>query len=257
MKFGLKSTFFMLTVAFQSPVASGQPMPFPDELVEVETPGREMLFETSGELTEYDRRRDSWGVLFSVGLSQYYPDSYRSSYVLNSIEDSYGTPETSLVDISFGFSWNTPMGSPAIELGTGLYRNRYETSTDHTDIEIIPYRLQFTYALDTLMAQPYVAPYFFLGAYQMAYKEVFAASTGVETNMVDATTSINGYFGLGLLVQLNWMNSHASEESYIEFGLENAYLYLELRSFMSDGATTEVADLGSDLQFGAGLKLEY
>jgi hypothetical protein len=57
-----------------------------------------------------------------------------------------------------------------------------------------------------------------------------------------------------LAIQLNWLDETSASIAYDETGLENTFLFAEGRSFVLAG---NVPNLSSEIQWGAGLRLEY
>ena len=64
------------------------------------------------------------------------------------------------------------------------------------------------------------------------------------------------YFGAGINFQLNWLERGKAEDAYWEYGLENTYLYVEGRQFVSSGSAQD-PDFGTSFQLAAGAKVEY
>ena len=62
-----------------------------------------------------------------------------------------------------------------------------------------------------------------------------------------------GYIA-GLQLQLNFLEPHVAERARITTGLENTYLDIFATYYDARG---KLADLGSDLSWGTGLRLEF
>jgi hypothetical protein len=91
-------------------------------------------------------------------------------------------------------------------------------------------------------------PYASAGAYVVYYEEKLASQK------VGGNTSPGLYYAGGLAIQLNWLDETSASIAYDETGLENTFLFAEGRSFVLAG---NVPNLSSEIQWGAGLRLEY
>lgn len=197
----------------------------------------------------YKKRRGTFGFTMALGYSQYTPTYYKPDFVVNeTYETYYGYTETPMLEMTMGIKWNNALGSIAFDFGAGYYFNNSRNEDDNANLRIVPVRAGGTLALDTLMDEPYVVPYATVGAYTAFYNE------NVFSQSVQGNTPIGLYWAAGALFQLNWLDESSAIASYSDTGLENTYVYAEARSFMS---STDIPNLGTDPEFGAGLKLEY
>lgn len=226
-----------------------------DNWVEVEIPPNIILFDPSGNKRPYSERRSSWNTTFAFGLSQFNPTLYQSAFVQQSIDDNYGDPDLSLLDLDFGVNKNFSFGALSFNLGVGAYHNKTKSAVDVKELQIIPIRFQCGLILNNLMNTPYVAPYFFGGIYQISYEEkVTYSSDGVTEVIMQGETYPAFHYGLGILIQLNWLEEHTSEQAFLNYDIENTFLYFEARGFMSDG---QDLDFSTDPQLGAGFKIDF
>ncbi len=197
----------------------------------------------------YRERRTNFGFTLALGYSQYTPTNYKPDFVVNETYDSYyGYTETPLVDVTFGLKWNNPLGSLAVELGGGYYFNNSKNEDDNANLRVMPVRAGATLAFDTIFAEPYIVPYGTIGAYSTFYQENLASQ------VVKGNTPISMYYAGGALFQLNSLDEDAAIASFDNTGLENTFVYAEVRGFV---ASTDIPNFGTDPQFGAGIKFEY
>lgn len=251
--------FITLFLLLLGPSGYAVSLPPEEELVEVEVPPRAILFDQENNKIPYSKRKDPWGITFSIGANQYKPENYLSAYVTRSVDDDFGKPQDPGADISFGVAKNFSFGSFALEAGASYYQNRADDTNglQHT-LTITPVRFQATLTIDSFMANPYFAPYIFAGAYEMIYKEEEITPSSNATQVItEGETAVDVFYGIGLLLQLNWLDDRSANEAFISHGLENAYIYLEARTFLSPGETEDTPDFGSGFNLGAGLKLEF
>ena len=144
--------------------------------------------------------------------------------------------------------WNLPFGSFVMGGGVG-YTKR--TSTDgNATLTLIPIRIEGAFVLDMIFNEPMIAPYVVGGTYVNIYKEVQA---DVSFN---GQTQIAPYFGIGANFQLDWLDSEAGVNTFIEYGLQNTFLYIEGRQFIASGNASD-PDFSTSFQLAAGAKLEY
>lgn len=200
-------------------------------------------------LMPYKERRNNFGFTFAVGYSQYLPTYYKPDFVVNqTYETYYGETNTPLIDLTLGLKWNNPLGSFTLEAGAGYFFNNSKNEDDNGTLRVIPARAGVTYAMDALASEPVVVPYGTVGAFTAFYNEQIA-STSVSGN-----SPIGLYYAGGLMFQLNSLDEKAAAASFDESGLQNTFVFAEMRGFV---ASTDVPNFSTDPQLGAGLKLEY
>jgi hypothetical protein len=197
-------------------------------------------------LKPYSERRSTIGFNLAVGYSSYSPLDYKPDFVVNNSFDNYfGAAETPLIEVTLGPKLNMSFGSIALDLGAGYYNNE---NRDKGNLKLIPVRAGATYAMDNLSRDPVLVPYASAGAYVVYYEEKLASQK------VGGNTSPGLYYAGGLAIQLNWLDETSASIAYDETGLENTFLFAEGRSFVLAG---NVPNLSSEIQWGAGLRLEY
>lgn len=197
-------------------------------------------------LKGYTERRSTFGFNLALGYSSYAPLKYKPDFVVNNtFENYYGPAETPMIEVTLGPKWNMALGSLILDLGAGYYNNE---NRDKGNLKLIPVRAGATLALDNIGLTPYIVPYASAGTYVVYYEEKLLSQK------VGGNTSPGVYYGGGVAFQLNWLDETSASIAYDETGLENTYLYGEARSFVE---ATNIPNLGSEIQWGAGLRLEY
>lgn len=233
-----------LLVGFLVPaIATAQEANDPNALVEIQV--------TQDHLAPYKQRREDHGIYFGIQYEPLVLVNYASTLQAGlKYKDLFGDEPISLMRVNMDYKYNFALGSLALgaDIGTGSVSGNKSGSKASLDVMKYGVNLQFT--MDMLMDEPYAAPYFGLNLWQMELSETS------PTDSFSATTQMGYNYMLGLLVQLNWIDSDTSKESTFNFGLENTFLDLYITQY----AKTEAADdpnTETDLSYGAGLRLEF
>lgn len=198
-------------------------------------------------IPKYRNRRDSWGTVISAHYSLFTPSNYTPTGTTSTFATEYGDGAGALYELTVSRKLNMSIGS--VRLGGGVgYSKRDKGSRSLT---VIPLRLEGALVLDMLFEEPLVAPYVLAGGYVNIYNET-AGVAGVDD--ADGYTGVAPYFGVGANFQLDWLDKKAALSTFLDYGLQNTFLYIEGRSFVSDGSST---DFSTSFQLAAGAKLEY
>lgn len=218
----------------------------------------------------YKERRGTIGTIFSLGVSTYQPTNYNPDFTrLQTFTEYYTAPQTPMPEFKFGLKLNMTFGSVGAELGGGFFSAKRDVAGSSATLSFTPIFWGLFLNLDTLFAEPYVVPYGFLGGYSALYKET--SGTLEVGEKLDASSGqtlprFGPYYGAGLLFSLNWLDEETAYDGYMSTGLEQTYLYAEVRQF---GATLNNEDdnnaalgkskgnFGSDFHVDAGLKIEF
>lgn len=206
-------------------------------------------------LVPYNVRRPKWGSQVSLAYSQYTPKNYSTDYLATVInyEDAYGSPQMPLIEISYMYKYNFALGSAGVDVGYGFYKNEAaEVTLGDAQLDLKLARLGGRFTLDNYLPEPIVAPYVFGGVYMAIYDET---KTGAGQSF-NGTTGPAGYWGIGVLAQMNWLDKAAALESYTEAGIENTYLFLEARQYLASSENQD-PDFSTDLDLAFGLSLEF
>ena len=214
-------------------------------LVEVEPPHL-ITSDVGGEptLIPYKSRRSKWGGSVSVGYNTYSPENYESQASNELFSDVYSSG--AITELQLSVKRNLSIGSIAGEMNAGLFEVK---SDEGMKLSVTMAKIGGKFLLDTLFHEPYLAPYIGGGIYLTQYKET------VNSTAFKGTTSLAGYTKGGVLIQLDWIDTEAAQNSYLSAGIENTFLFLEAQMFM---ASSEEADPDfSGVSYGGGIQIEF
>jgi hypothetical protein len=242
--------------------SNAKPEPPPDnpnwktDLVEVEgdpyvrIPGTNRF-----EIQHYGKRRRPFGFDCAIGMSSYSPAMAKNNVSTTGVSTQYAPPQTSLIEVQFGPRWNFMMGSLALDLGAGQYYGESHGDTIDTTLTVTIVHVGARYTLDTLMREPYIAPYVAGGVYQVSYSEQGSDSAGDDLNNT-GSNPIAPYFAVGANLQLNWLDQRTARNAFREIGLLNGSLFVEARQLLS--STSGYADMSSNgVYLNGGVRLEF
>ncbi len=205
-------------------------------------------------LIPYRIRRQNSGVDVGVGFSTYAPINYESSYISGTITDFkglFGSADTPMIELYLNYKKNFSFGSLGLDLGVGYYKNSATTDAgDNLTITLQIARFGVKYILDSIGYEPKIAPYVGVGGYTAFYKD----DNGVSS--VNGNTEVAPYYMAGIMAQLNWIDPGAAVEAYAESGIENTFLYGEVRQYQAS-ANDKDPDLSTDPVFDVGMSLEF
>ena len=230
-----------------------QDMKYPDEPVVVES--RPYVWDKSKDrfrLPYYRYRKSRWGLYVQGGVQKYNPSAVRNKRTLRDRATNYeGTvPDTFEVQISPRL--DIRVGTIAFDVGYSSYSIQ-ATDGSAANLSVSLPRVGATFLFDTLFKEPYVVPYASLGFFQAQYNQ---SDSGTEGQPATGTSPISSYFSIGLLLQLNWIDSEQAALAFDELGLENSYIFGEYRTYTGpDGIDTR--GLASDETLAFGLRLEF
>lgn len=238
----LLSIHLLPGVVFAEQSEESTPASTADRLVEVEY--------YQDNLAEYKARREDHGFYFGLTFEPIEFKKYISTIDNKIYGDVFGSSTIPLILMSMEYKYNFAMGG--ISLGVGLGKGSLSSSFSGEDrsIDMTKYGLGVKYTMDNFGNEPLVAPYVGINVWYMGISETS------PTKDFSATTEMGFNYVLGLLIQLNWMDGSTSQETNYAWGLENTFLDLYASKYEKtaavDGANTE-----TDMQFGAGLRLEF
>lgn len=201
-------------------------------------------------LIPYRNRRAHWSQVYNIGFSNYRPSNYEVNFIEAPFTDIYATPDTPLVEIQAALKRNFSFGSIGAELGVGTYKNSSDTDDIESELTLHMVRLGLNLNLDNITYEPFVVPYISGGGYVIFYEET-VASTGFSGN-----TMVAPYYAFGLSFQLNWLDRESARVSYMDYGVENTFLYAEIRKFMKSSVEND-PDFSTAYDWGAGVKMEF
>lgn len=211
-------------------------------------------------LKPYRDRRPTWTREIEVGASQYEPINYVSNIITTNgtttddFESFYQYGDVPSPTIGFEFKRNFSFG--AISLGAmGSY---YSSTQGDAEITLMTPALKVSLYLDTLFDEPYIVPYGTVGYAYTMYNESDSL-TGLELS----GASDNLFVGVGLLFQLDWLDSSAARDAYSNSGIENTFIFVEVRTYLDQGIIgikedpDVYADFSSLTYIAGGVKLEF
>lgn len=202
----------------------------------------------------YSARRSSRSLEATVTYSFYSPSKYESSFadpLLVTFDGLYGNPDISLLEFSMGYMWNLAMGSIGGEVGIGRYStSAADNAFGDLELDLIHVRLGSRYTMSTLFLEPYIAPYIGAGAYLVSFTERSA------NNSFNGNTTPAPYWYIGSKFQIDWLDKKAAMEAYKSSGIENTFLFVEARQYISSEVDKD-PDFSSDVELSMGLSLEF
>ncbi len=203
----------------------------------------------------YRIRRAKWGHLFSLAYSSYKPTNYQSKFTTPSqgtFDQLYGRTELPLVEMTYDYKYNFSLGSLALEMAYGYYKNDSNSQTvlGTSTLTVQPVRVGVKYIMDNLFFEPYAAPYIVGGVYSTLFSEKRSTVT------FSGNTQLAPYIGAGVMAQLNWLDTSAAVDSYNESGLENTYFFAEVRQYMKSAEQRD-PNFSNDPALGMGVAFEF
>lgn len=206
-----------------------------------------------GELAPYRERRKSSGSFISLGYSTLDFVSYQPNFSVDDFATAYGVNQGVMIDVVGGVKQNWPLMSVGLEFGLGSYSVvSTDLATTASTLSLLNLRLGLRLALDGLLPEPFIVPYGYAGAYVMQFTES-SGGLGFEGN-----TSPAIYMGAGAMFQLNWLEKSAAIQGYEDSGLENSYLYAELRMYSASEFEGDAnVNFETDPSIFGGLSLEF
>lgn len=208
-------------------------------------------------LAPYNERKSAFGLTFSFGVEQIFPDAYVSKIDESTYEALYGTSSIDMYEGRMGVKYNTHLGG--IEIGAvggagSIYDGRIagttNTDTDAT-LEIQKYGLYGSLIMDALFGEPYVAPYLEGQVFSYSWKEF--AKSGESSQ---GWTGLSFGAKVGALFQLNWLDPRSALDAQIDYGLENTFVDL-FTTYYQTTEDDDNPDFTSSLSFGFGIKFEF
>lgn len=203
-------------------------------------------------MASYKERRGTHGFLMGFGMENYKPKKYQSLIDDKTHEELFGSGNIPFGYIELGYKFNFMLGSLSMMLGYSQGNLASADSGQERTILMERNTLRFMYIMDNIMSEPYIAPYASYGIWKIGLDETEPASDV----KISGESEMGTMMSVGLLIQLNWIESEVSRRAYIASGLENTYLDLFLAQMgRSNGA--DDPDFSSEFNFGGGLRIEF
>jgi len=202
-------------------------------------------------LISYRERRNTWGALVSVGYSNYSPEDYDPDFVVNqNYGDFYGELDQPMIEGRVSAKFNISIFSLSADLTIGHLQNNGKFGST---LSLTPVQAGGTLALDGIFGEPYLVPYISAGLYSVFYRETLASQK------VEGRTTPAPYYATGLRLQLDWIDQSASDQSLMDYGLENTFVFAEGRHFAPSGDLVPDVSSSDDTPYmiNAGLCVEF
>lgn len=203
----------------------------------------------------FDERKSD--ISFSAGLNvdMIIPDKFRSRLDSGTYDQVFDSDPLPLIQVEMGPKLNTRLGGFSLN---GLFGYGEVSGRDLSGLnrKLIMQKMgaSLSYTLDTLFDEPYLAPYASVSLSTLKWEESRSNSGKTETNSGETDVALG--ISAGLLIQLNWIDPQAAIVAQNTSGLENTYLDLYLSQHNTSNSVSD-ANFETDVNFGAGLKLEF
>ena len=203
-------------------------------------------------LQPYRERRGSWGATLAIGYNSFEPLRYQPNFATTSFGSIYRSAEMPLLTLSVEVKKNFAIGSFAVGLSAGTYRNSSDVDKTIVDSTLTyqPVKFGATFYADTLDDDPIFVPYIAGGMYTMYYNE------GQGDDSFGGHTSYAPWANLGLDISLNWVDQKSANSGFDSCGLQNTALFVELQKFVAS-PNADDPDFSNDVSFAAGLRMEF
>lgn len=200
-------------------------------------------------LVDYKKRKTKWSSVFSLGYGQLTLPNYETNFLVETFTEVYGE-NVPYIELQYGYNRNFDFLALGYEMGVGfLQSDALDGLSDKPSIKLIPVKLGARLSLNSLFNEPYILPYISGGAYLMLYEERLNGSKS------DGNASFSGYYSAGLAFQLNWLDPKSSRVSYMQYGLQNSFIYVEMKQYLASDQAQD-PDFSSEPSLSAGLLLE-
>ena len=246
----------------------------------------------------YKERRKRWGFTISPNYSLWNPNNYISFITQTDLQEPpqnsnfsslYGTKTTTdgntgYISFLAAMKYNLPTAAAlSLGFGAGYYGNK---GSNNLKLYMIPIVAEVTLTIDSIMNEPYFAPYAGIGLAYVYFKETYPTTTAAPTppnqtppNQIPPNQNPSGsttaqrtgnqfvfYYNAGVLLQLDWLERSADRAMQL-IGIENTYIKVGIVHFFRNiNALNErinkdtvftPRDLTSNIAFYAGLQLEF
>lgn len=200
-------------------------------------------------LIDYKERKTKWSTVFSLGYGQINLPNFETNFLVENFSQVYGE-NVPYYELQYGINRNFNFLALGFETGIGFLKSdAVEGLSDKPSLTLMPIKVGARLSFNSLFSEPYILPYISGGGYLMVYEEKLNSSTS------DGNASVAGYYSAGLAFQLNWVDPKASRVSFMQYGLQNSFIYIEAKQYLASGQEQD-PDFSSDPSFSAGLLLE-
>lgn len=199
----------------------------------------------------YRERRNTHGFLFGLYYENVMLDRYASIIDGTTLyQDMFGESEFPLYNLELSYKYNFKLGAITASLGAGYGEIESDGSGILRSLKMTKYQASVGYIMDTLFEEPYGAPYVSIGVMRVGIDEDDSTQTvGHDIDMLM-------HYQIGVMFQLNWLDSAVARHSLVDYGLQNTYLDVFVSQY-SASESLDDPDTSTDYTIGAGLRLEY
>lgn len=191
-------------------------------------------------------------MLIGFGLENYKPKNYTSLIDAKTHEELFGDGIIPFGYFELGYKFNFMLGSLSALVGYSQGSLAGAGSGQERSILMERNTFRFMYIMDNIMSEPYLAPYASFGFWKIGLDEEEPGSGVTLSGESEMGTTLT----VGVLIQLNWIESEVSRRAYIASGMENTYLDLFLAQ-MGKTSSDEDPDFSSEFNLGTGLRVEF
>lgn len=208
----------------------------------------EVTYKTSHNMI-YREDRSHWSALLAANSEMILFSQYRSQFDRSSYNSTFGDRTLNTAQVEIGLKYNFSLGSIGLSAlyGKGFLRDLTKAE-DERELSIEKMAGGLNYYIDTFFSEPYFVPYVGAQMYKFNWRER-SKSKGEKTGETVFATM----WTAGGLMQLNWLDPEAARKSRVEWGLTNMFLDVYVSQYISE----EEPDFTSDVNYGAGLRLEF
>lgn len=201
------------------------------------------------ELIDYNKRKDNWTSVLSLGYGQLSLPNFETNFLVEDFSQVYGE-SIGYLELQYAKNKNFKALALGLEVGAGFLKvEALEGLSDKPSLTLIPIKVGARLSFNSLFSEPYILPYISGGAYLMLYDE------RLNSTKAEGNASVAGYYSAGLAFQLNWIDPKAARISYIHYGIQNTFVYVEVKQFTASSQEKD-PDFSSDPSLSAGLLLE-
>lgn len=204
----------------------------------VEVEQSPLVIESKGELRkvsflDYRDRRQKYSFRFSFFSAKPEVNNYllsSSATELSSLKSKSGGSFEGVLSVSYNMS----LLSVGIDFGMmmGSFRN---------DVKVMQPKVGAHVIADTLFKNPYVVPFFKMGASKMTFDH---PNNPTITDIAKLESNIAMYTSFGLMFALDWFQRELAMDAYFGYGLNSTLVVIEYEVFSKiPMAINEVPDL--------------
>ncbi len=203
-------------------------------------------------LEPYRERRGPWAFDFGISMEEFHPEDFTAGSDGATYKTMFGEVPIRLAQVAAGIKYNFFLGALNLDAQFGTGKVYDEGSGLKRSLEVSKRGLSLGWTLDSIFAEPYVAPYVSAQVFEMDFEE-----KGSAVGDKSGTTAPTSGFSLGVLIQLNSIDpTDAARVANSSYGLNNTYLDVFATKYNTSTSETD-PDFETSMNIGAGLRLEF